>query len=133
MGAIEHSATIVVLVVIVAVVACGILANNWWRIRQYQWWASARNNRNKHPDLAREYQRPEREYGDRFIIAQQMMMRDREKERNKHSGDPSPNYPTVWEYYFRPGKEAFLLREDRAADRKSDLEGIRGGGKKIVT
>jgi hypothetical protein len=60
----------------------------------------ARRNRRRHPDLLEKYSDAEGE--DKIVVAQEMLMRDRELERAKHGGASGPNYPRLGDYYQPP-------------------------------
>ena len=73
-----------------------IFMNLRWR---WQVW----KNRRRHPDLIE----LEKLDGDPTLIAQQMMMRDRDTVRAKGIHPPDPRYPSLWDYRYFPPQSLF--------------------------
>jgi hypothetical protein len=69
-------------------------------IGEVRWRHQAWKSRRRHPDLAGAYDQAEGE--EKIVIAQQMMMRDRDKERARHNGASGPEYPVLADYYYQP-------------------------------
>lgn len=109
---------------IVAFAMSAVVRKNLWRLEQREWRLRTKRNRSRHPGLAREYD-AEQDPWKKFIIAQSMMMDDRVRERQKHNDASGPNYPTVWDYYHRPGQSFFLLMKTYTVNREENLTRLR--------
>lgn len=81
----------------------------------------ARRNRRRHPKLAKQYRRSK--IFDRFIIAQEMLIIDRDMLRDRGVSPRSPEYPDVWDYHIPPGRSGWrrvrMRRKERMLDEQS--------------
>lgn len=71
----------------------------WFKsvIADWKWWLDVRRNRRRHPDLTKREQDGEKP----VLIAQEMMMRDRETFRIKNNRQAGVGYPTLHDYLYR--------------------------------
>lgn len=80
-------------------------------------------NRWRHTELAMKYGR-EKDPVERFLIAQQMMMQDREVFHRGPTNSEIP-YPIVWDYHIPPGRGGWKQARSRRSEREADLREIR--------
>jgi hypothetical protein len=119
LGKLEQSFNLVGLILLMTLAVAVIIANNSWRVGQVRWRIRAWINRRRHPHLAVAYHIGTDTQA-RYLLAQQMMMRDRARKRLDHNGTPGPKYPNVWDYYYEPGRIAYRMMVSRVASRRAD-------------
>ena len=74
--------------------------------RRFRWWFDVRRNRRRHPGLIRQ----EKAGDDPTLIAQKMMLRDRERFRKLVFDAPRETYPVLQDYVYEPYRPLRRLR-----------------------
>lgn len=113
LGHFEQVLFVVVMLMLLAIVMSGVS----WRDQLAR--GRAWLNRRRHPELAKLFNTAD--FEGKFVIAQEMMTADREKQRRR--GDSlGSHYPIVWDYYIPPGRNGYRTSVMRRTARVKDHE-----------
>lgn len=116
------SIELVALVVVCAGVCVLFLCLLTSRVPEYAARLAAWRMRRKHPSLARKFRYASEK--DKFLIAQSMMMADRDRYRLSHAGRTGRDYPAVWDYYIPRGRLGYRAACTWLEARRSEMDAL---------